>query len=94
MLDFIFKNRAENDVTPKSVSAHDYFSGRRGSCHTPILSMADGTIYEIDRILDKRPAASTKVGGCGIRYTVRIRGCERYLFEEDGRWFLEAPCYQ
>lgn len=54
----------------------------------------NGAIYEIDRILDKRPAASTKVGGCGMRYTVRIRGNERYLFEEDGWWFLEAPCYQ
>jgi hypothetical protein len=34
-------------------------------------------------------AASTKVGGCGIRYTVRIEGKETYLFDEDGKWFVE-----
>lgn len=50
----------------------------------------DGSIFEVDRVLDKRPAASTKVGGCGMRYTVRIRGREKYVYEEDGRWFVEG----
>lgn len=50
----------------------------------------DGTVYEIDRIIDKRPATSTKVGGCGIRYTVRICGMEKYIYKEDGRWFVEG----
>ncbi|MBE5761153.1 MAG: hypothetical protein E7334_04055 [Clostridiales bacterium] len=50
----------------------------------------DGCIYEIDRLKQITNAASTKVGGCGVRYTVMIRGHEKYLFNEDGRWFVEA----
>ena len=35
-------------------------------------------------------AAATKAGGEGMRYTCRIRGQETYLFECEGRWFVEA----
>ena len=53
----------------------------------------DGISYEIDKIIDVRRAASLKAGGAGIRYTIRIRGQERFLFfEEDAgvcRWFME-----
>ena len=35
-------------------------------------------------------ASSAKVGGGGIRYTVRINGRETYLFQEGSRWFVEA----
>ena len=50
----------------------------------------DENTYFIDRILHITPAASLKVGGRGIRYTVIIEGKERHLFYEDGRWFVEA----
>lgn len=50
----------------------------------------DGTIYAVERVLDVRRAAATKAGGCGIRYTCRIRGQETYLFLEEDRWFVEA----
>ena len=50
----------------------------------------DGQTYKIDRITRVERAASTKVGGCGIRYTVMICGKETYLFNEDDRWFVEA----
>ena len=50
----------------------------------------DGRSFEVDRLLDTRRAASTKVGGQGMRYTCRIRGHEIYLFEDEGRWFVEA----
>ena len=50
----------------------------------------DGTLYDIDRVLDVRHAAATKAGGCGIRYTCRIRGQVTYLFLEEDRWFVEA----
>lgn len=50
----------------------------------------DGIRYEIDRVLDARQAASTKVGGQGIRYTLRIKGRETYLFHDVDRWFVEA----
>lgn len=58
---------------------------------TPIsLLWEDGTIFEIDRVLDKRRAASLKAGGIGIRYTVRINGKQSYLFYEGPKWFVEA----
>ena len=50
----------------------------------------DGRSFAVDRLLDTRRAASTKVGGQGIRYTCRVRGREVYLFEDEGRWFVEA----
>ncbi len=50
----------------------------------------DGTTYEIDRLKHICKAASTKVGGCGTRYTVMICNQETYLFQEDERWFVEA----
>ncbi len=53
----------------------------------------DGRAYEIDRLISKCRAASTKVGGVGIRYTVVISGKETYLFHEDDKWFVEAKVY-
>ncbi|MEG1651066.1 MAG: hypothetical protein RSB78_07080 [Oscillospiraceae bacterium] len=50
----------------------------------------DERIFSIDRILDIRRCASTRAGGMGIRYTVRIEGREKYLFYENPKWFVEA----
>ena len=50
----------------------------------------DGRVYEIDRVLDRRHAASLKVGGTGVRYLVRIGHATTYLFHEDPRWYVEA----
>ena len=50
----------------------------------------DGHVYEIDRLKQRIRAASTKVGGRGIRYTVMICGKETDLFNEDDRWLVEA----
>lgn len=49
----------------------------------------DGTVYEIDKVLQVCRAASLKAGGAGIRYTVRICNKETYLFLEENRWFVE-----
>ena len=53
----------------------------------------DGRRYEIERILDIRPAASLKAGGAGIRYTVRVGSRESFMFLEEERgvhkWFME-----
>lgn len=54
------------------------------------IAWEDGRSFEVDRLLDVRRAAATKAGGQGIRYTCRIRGHETYLFEDDGRWFVEG----
>jgi len=50
----------------------------------------DGRRYSVDRVLDVRPAASLKAGGCGIRYICRVHGKETTLWLEDDRWFVEA----
>lgn len=50
----------------------------------------DGIVYEIDRVLDKRQAASLKVGGNGVRYLIRIGEKETFLFYEGPQWFVEA----
>ena len=49
----------------------------------------DGRCFKIDKILDKRKTSSTKGGGSGIRYTIRINGQEKYLFLDDNIWFVE-----
>jgi hypothetical protein len=62
------------------------------------LTWEDGTVYEIDRVLDIRQAAAMKAGGQGDRYTISVRGQHSYLFFERsekpagnniGRWFVE-----
>ena len=55
------------------------------------LRWEDGRVYEIDRILDKRRAASLKAGGVGMRYTCIICGQQKHLFYEDNNmWFVEG----
>lgn len=61
-----------------------------GDIRPNTIKFEDGTVYEIDRLRHRCRAHATKVGGTGIRYTVVIRGQETYLFEDDGKWFVEA----
>lgn len=49
-----------------------------------------GRAFDIDKILDVRPAASTKGGGMGLRFKVRIGQNERYLFLDGYVWFIEV----
>ena len=56
------------------------------------ITWQDGTVYEIDRVLDIRRAAALKAGGCGLRYTCRIHGQQTYLFLDEDRWFVESHC--
>lgn len=65
-----------------------------------IIHWRDGRSFVVDRVLDVRRAPSTKAGGVGDRYTVRLT-CEEagifgkttYLFHEKGEppevWFVE-----
>ena len=50
------------------------------------IKFSDGKTYEIDQVLDRKRAAASKVGGTGIRYSIRIgahheagAGCAGYL---------------
>lgn len=53
------------------------------------LTWTNGKQYGIDRVTDVRMAPSLRGGGLGMRYTVKIREKEVYLFEDEGRWFVE-----
>ena len=66
------------------------------------LTWEDGTVYDIDRIIDILPSAALKAGSGGDRYTISVNGKQTYLFFERsteyyaskesniiGRWFLE-----
>ena len=57
------------------------------------VEWVDGHVYEIDRVLDVRQAASLKVGGTGTRYLIRIGNATTYLFHENPRWFVEGKRY-
>ena len=61
-----------------------------GTIIPTLIKWEDGRKFVVDRILDVRPAASLKVGGTGIRYTIRVHGKETFLFREQDRWFVEA----
>lgn len=62
-----------------------------GTARPNSIKFEDGMTYEIDRVKFVCRAASTKVGGTGLRYTVMICGKETFLFdEENGKWFVEA----
>lgn len=54
------------------------------------IGWEDGRVFEIDKVVDVRPAPSLKAGGQGLRFTCRILNKYRYLFFEDPRWFVEG----
>ena len=57
------------------------------------ITFENGKTYTIDRLKERKRAAATIVGGTGIRYTVVIQNRETYLFEDEGKWFVEAKNY-
>lgn len=62
----------------------------QGDVRPRTIIFEDGNKYQIDRLRQKCRAHATKVGGTGIRYTVIICNKQTYLYEDDGRWFVEA----
>lgn len=63
---------------------------KEGELKPVSFTWEDGRRYRIDRILNKRRAASLKVGGHGICYDCRVMGKVVRLFLDDGKWFMEA----
>ena len=68
------------------IARHD----EQGKVRPLEVEWEDGRRFGVDKLLDVRRAAALKAGGQGVRYTVRILGRETYLFEDEGRWFVEA----
>lgn len=77
-------NREKRYVKVLSITDED------GSITPVSIEWEDGRVYEIDQVVDRRHAASLKVGGTGMRYLVRIGQAVTYLFHEDPRWYVEA----
>ena len=74
-------------VYVKVIAEHD----PDGTTRPISVTWEDGIVYEIDCIKQIRRAASTKVGGTGVRYTIRIGNNITFLFdEENGKWFVES----
>ena len=61
-----------------------------GKVRPLLIEFDEGQTFTIDKILDVCRAACQSVGGVGDRYTCRIQGQETYLWQEKGRWFVEA----
>ncbi len=53
------------------------------------VTWEDGVEYPIDRVMERKRAASMKAGGTGFRYRIRIGSRETYLFLEEDKWFVE-----
>jgi hypothetical protein len=55
------------------------------------ITWPDGREFEIDRVLEIRPAPA-KSGGAGIRYTCRIHGCEVPIYQDisNGKWWCDG----
>lgn len=66
---------------------------KEGMIRPMSIVWVDGKQYKVDRIKYITPRASTKVGGRGMMYDVVIMGKERCLYDEDGKWFVEAQVY-
>lgn len=63
---------------------------KEGVIHPRFIRWDNGLIYQIEEIIYKCRAASKKVRGGGIRYTIRVKGHESFLFHEGDKWFVEA----
>lgn len=61
-----------------------------GVIYPRYIRWSNGKLFPIDQLLYKCRAASSKVSGGGIRYTVLIQGQQTYLYHEGNKWFVEA----
>lgn len=73
-------------VYVKVIAAHE----ANGKIRPLSIEWEDGRVYEVDCLLDVRKAASLKAGGVGMRYKCRICSKETFIWDENGRWFVEA----
>ena|GEM_PF-1986569 len=74
------------------------YSSADGSITPTSFFRDDGSEHSIDKVLDVCRAASLRIGGAGIRYTVRTylpeedRSVIIFLFLDDKYWFIERSC--
>lgn len=49
----------------------------------------DGRVFPVDKVKGRQYAASMRVGGHGMRYTVRMGGKDRFIWLDDEGWYVE-----
>ncbi|MCC5464562.1 hypothetical protein [Pelosinus baikalensis] len=76
---------SNSKVFVEVVAKHDTY----GNVRPLSIRWEDGRVFEVDRLIDIRKAASLKGGGVGIRYTCKIMGKQVHLFDDEGKWFME-----
>lgn len=54
------------------------------------VTWEDGRSFNIDKVTQVRRACASKVGGTAIRYSICVCGKETYLYEDEGKWFVES----
>ena len=64
---------------------------KTGQIRPMYIVWENGIRYPIEKITQIVPAASLYSGGIGMRYTCLIGSQQRYLFLEEGKWFVEKP---
>ena len=53
------------------------------------FSINNGRVLEIDQVMNWERAASLTAGIMGMRYSIRVRDKETYLYRDDDLWFME-----
>ncbi len=57
---------------------------------TPLsLFWENGREYIIDKVISVKNLASTKGGGVGIRFEIKIQSKNKFLFLHEYKWFVE-----
>ena len=54
------------------------------------IILGDGPVYEIDQVRSVTRTRTLRTGEVAIRYTIRIGNHETFLYEDNGRWYVEA----
>lgn len=60
-----------------------------GTLEPKRIHWKDGRIWDVDKVLGRVRRSALKVGGTGVRYRVLICGCEKEIWYDEPRWFVE-----
>ncbi|MDR1800486.1 MAG: hypothetical protein LBQ95_01380 [Lachnospiraceae bacterium] len=55
----------------------------------PLSLIYQGRPFEIDKLKYITPRAASKAGGTGVRYSIVVSGRDCFLYEDEGRWWVE-----
>ena len=60
-----------------------------GSVQPQKIILATGPVFDIEDSREAAPGKACITGELAQRYVVKIMGKETYLYETNGRWFVE-----